>query len=639
MAQTFLSPAINVTEIDLTTIVPATATSTGAFAGPFLWGPGEEVITVSSELKLIEIFGKPSDEYFTYWFSAANFLAYSGNLKVVRSLSSNSYNAVTNGPSMLQIANKTVYEENYSDGNTLNYGEFCARYPGDIGNSLEIYVCPNANSYAQDFTSDFNATTSNVTTSSDTVIPVDVDLTPYLSVGDTVQLSDGFVQSGYIEVANVSDIEITLVRPPTQTIQAGATIKKRWKYYSSFTSAPVTSEFTREKGGKNDELHIVVVDSKGMFSGVRGTVLERFGFLSKARDAKTPDGSSSYYKNAINNRSQYIYWLSHPSYATNWGDLAIDKVFTESTTKSIVNPLIEGTNGDITDGDLQQSYDLYLNSEVVDVSLIISGPASNVLKNYLINMAERKRDAVVFLSPLRGDCVDNHNQELNDILVSRNMLISSNFAFHDSGWKYQYDKYNDVYRWVPLNGDMAGLAALTDETLDPWYSFAGDARGMIRNIVKLSWNPDKAERDELYQMGINSCVSFAGIGPQLFGDKTFTTRPSAFDRINIRRLFIVLEKSIAKAARASLFEFNDQFTRAQFVSMVEPYLRDVKGRRGLIDFKVVCDETNNTGEVIDRNEFVASIFLIPSRSINYIQLNFVAVRTNVSFSEVIGSVQ
>lgn len=636
MAQTFLSPAINVTEIDLTTIVPATATSTGAFAGPFQWGPGEEVTTISSELKLIEIFGKPNDDYFTYWFSAANFLAYSGNLKVIRSLALDSYNATTSNNSTLQISNQANYEENYSDGNTLTFGEFCAKYPGKIGNSLQISVCPNATSYAQDITAGFGATTSNTVTSVDTVIKVNTDLIDNIAIGDTIQLSDGIVQSGYIEVANVSSNTITLVRPVPQTIQAGAKITKRWKYHSSFSSAPKTSEFAESRGGANDELHIVVVDNLGIFTGVRGTVLERFGFLSKAKDSKTPDGSSNYYKNALTNRSQYVHWLTHPSYATNWGSGAADTVFEETTKKSIFTQLNGGADGTITDGDLQMSYDLYMNSETVDVSLIISGPAPNVLKNYLINLVERKRDAVVFLSPLRGDCVDNHNQELNDILVSRNMLSSSNFAFHDSGWKYQYDKYNDVYRWVPLNGDMAGLAALTDETLDPWYSFAGSSRGMIRNIVKLSWNPDKAERDELYQMGINSCVSFVGEGPQLFGDKTFTTRPSADDRINVRRLFIVLKKSIAKAARATLFEFNDQFTRAQFVSMVEPYLRDVKGRRGLIDFKIVCDETNNTGEVIDRNEFIGDIYIKPSRSINYIQLNFVAVRTGVAFSEVVG---
>lgn len=637
MAITSLSPGINITEIDLTTIVPATATSTGAFAGPFVWGPGEEITTVSSELKLVEYFGKPNDDIAPHWYSAANFLAYSGNLKVVRSLASNTYNAVEVGASDLQIKNQTDYEENYADGATTTYGTFCAKYPGKIGNTLKISICPNSNSYYQNVSSQLAIFTNNAVTSTNTTVNTTSSMINYVAEGDLIQISDGTYTSGYLEVANVTSGTITFTSNIPNPIATNAVIEKRWRYFSSFTDAPTTSDFVATRDGSNDEMHIVVVDTKGLFTGTKNAVLERFGFVSKASDAKTPEGSSNYYKNVINSRSQYLYWLTQPAYGTNWGGVSLDTVFEETVDKAQYNTLSGGEDGVLSTGDLQISYDLFANAETSDVSLIISGPASTDLKNYIIAMIESRRDCMAFFSPLRSDCVDNVGQELNDIINTRRLLMSSFFAVHDSGWKYQYDKYNDEYRWVPLNGDIAGLTARTDETYDPWFSPAGSNRGIIKNVVKLAWNPDKTDRDELYQLGINSVVTFTGEGTLLFGDKTLTTRPSAFDKINVRRLFIVLEKSISKASRSTLFEFNDQFTRAQFVSIVEPYLRDVKGRRGIIDFKVVCDETNNTGEVIDRGEFIGDIYIKPARSINFIQLNFVAVRTGVNFSEVVGS--
>ena len=283
-----------------------------------------------------------------------------------------------------------------------------------------------------------------------------------------------------------------------------------------------------------------------------------------------------------------------------------------------------------------QGYDRFANPEEVDISLVITGAASTAVTTSIIAMVESRKDCVVFVSPSKNDVVDNYGDELEDVIQTRNQLTSTSYAVMDSGWKYQYDKYNDTYRWVPLNGDIAGLAARTDNDRDPWFSPAGLNRGIIKNVVRLSWNPDKTSRDELYQKGINPVVTFPGEGTILYGDKTMLSRPSAFDRINVRRLFIVLEKAIARAARSTLFEFNDQFIRAQFVALVEPYLRDVQGRRGIFDFRVVCDETNNTPEVIDRNEFVGDIYIKPARSINFIQLNFVAVRTGVAFEEVVG---
>jgi phage tail sheath protein FI len=501
-----LSPGVNVSEIDLTTVVPSVATSVGAFAGIFTWGPVNEIVTISDEVRLAETFGKPNTDNYEYWFSAANFLAYSNNLKVVRAANTDT-----------TVATNTYFE---------------AKYPGELGNSIRVEA-------------------------------------------------------------------------------ADAATYSAWDFADIFVDAP-----------GNNEIHVVVVDEGGLFTGVANTVLETYAFASKEELSKTFDGSSNYYVNILENRSKYI---------------AANTVITTTLGSPIKEKLANGSDGNVTTGDIMQAYDNFVNADNIDISLIISGPADQVVVNHLVdNLAEVRRDCVVFISPERADVVDNYNSEVTDILSYRNSLTSSSYAFMDSGWKYQYDKYNDVYRWVPLNGDIAGLAARTDRDRDPWYSPAGLTRGIIKNLVKLSWNPSKAQRDDLYSKGVNPVVTFTGEGTLLYGDKKLLNRPSAFDRINVRRLFIVLEKAIARAARSSLFEFNDQFTRAQFVNLVEPFLRDVQGRRGITDFRVVCDETNNSGEVIDRNEFVGDIYIKPARSINFIQLNFVAVRTGVSFEEIVG---
>jgi phage tail sheath protein FI len=298
-----------------------------------------------------------------------------------------------------------------------------------------------------------------------------------------------------------------------------------------------------------------------------------------------------------------------------------------------------GADGTIGSSEIINAYNKFADSDSVDVTLIISGPANNTIASHLIsNIGEVRKDALVFLSPLRASVINNAGSEVTSIVSYRDTLTSSSFAVMDSGYKYQFDKYNNVYRYVPLNGDIAGLCARTDLERDPWFSPGGLNRGTIKNVIKLAFSPTKSERDSLYIKGINPVVSFQGEGTVLFGDKTMLSRPSVFDRINVRRLFNVLEKSISRAARSSLFEFNDQFTRAQFVALIEPFLRDVQGRRGITDFRVVCDETNNTSAVIDRNEFVGDIYIKPARSVNFIQLNFVAVRTGVSFDEIVGRV-
>ena len=416
-------------------------------------------------------------------------------------------------------------------------------------------------------------------------------------------------------------------------------IKRRWKYYDSVDRAPGTSAYASTRSGVNDELHIVVVDEDGVISGEPGRVLESFSSLSKASDAKTPQGDDNYYPNVLYNKSQFIYWMDHLTTGTNWGNAATGTTFTAVNTNSLES-LSGGNNGStVTDGQLKTAYEKFQDSETVDVGLIMAGPSGSATHvDNLITIAEERKDAVVFASPQRSDVVNitNSNTQTNNVKGFFDTVRSSSYAVFDSGYKYQYDRYSDVYRFVPLNGDIAGLSARTDTVADSWFSPAGFNRGIVRGAVKLAFNPTKSQRDQLYPARINPVATFPGQGTILFGDKTGLTTPSAFDRINVRRLFIVLEKAIATASKFQLFEFNDEFTRANFRNIVEPFLREVQGRRGITDFLVVCDETNNTGEVIDRNEFIAEIFIKPARSINFITLSFVATRTGVSFDEVAG---
>ena len=420
-----------------------------------------------------------------------------------------------------------------------------------------------------------------------------------------------------------------------------------WDYRGKFTSAPGTSVSVDAVGGVNDEMHVVVIDAGGLFTGVKGTVLETFGFLSKASDA-TINGQSNYYKQVIFNNSKYVYAVNPVDYevtSSTWGLTSQDTVFAKPAT-NITTTLGGGTDVAPNDADLQNAYDMFKNKEVIDISLILTGDASTTIQNHVATEIagedtntgdEPRKDVIAFVSPPM-DAVVNQSGSESDNITSwlGDLNVSSSYVVADSGWKYQFDKYNNVYRWIPLNGDIAGLCVYTDAIRDPWFSPAGFNRGAIKNCIKLAWNPSKTYRDVLYAAGVNPVVSFPGQGTVLYGDKTLQSKPSAFDRINVRRLFIVLEKAISQAAKFSLFELNDEFTRAQFIALVTPFLRDVQGRRGITDFKVVCDSTNNTGQVIDSNQFVGDIYIKPARSINYIQLNFVAVATGVDFTTVVG---
>ena len=557
-----LSPGVNVSEVDLTTVVPSVLTTAGAFAGIFDWGPAEKIILIDSENTLSKTFSQPSETTAVSFLTAASFLAYGNNLSVARVISANASNATAN--SSFQFKNEEEFKYLYLDQNNSDiYGAFAARYPGVLGNSLDVHVCANTSIFTD------------------------------------------------------------------------------WSYKSYFTSAPGTSEYASSVGGSNDEMHIVVVDADGKFTGAAGTVLETYPFVSKARDALI-NGQTNYYKEVIFNKSTYVYAVDPPSYITTvatWGTVARNTTYAQLTTNQAIS-LAGGLDGTPTVGEQQRAWDLFANKDTTNISLAITGNAPIAIQQYVIdNVVGSRKDCVAFISPPISS-IDNISVTptagITTWLSSLNR--SSSYVVADSGWKYMYDKYNSTYRFVPLNGDVAGLCVNTDTVRDPWYSPAGFNRGSVKNAVKLVWSPNKTQRDTIYSVGVNPVCSFPGQGIVLFGDKTLQSKPSAFDRINVRRLFIVLEKAIAEAAKYSLFEFNDEFTRAQFVGLVTPFLRDVQGRRGVTDFKVVCDTTNNTPQVIDSNQFVGDIYIKPARSVNFIQLNFVAVGTGVDFTTVVGAV-
>ena len=642
-----VSPGVLVQEKDLTNIIPAVSTSIGAYAINASRGPVSEVTLISSEQDFVSTFGKPTQSNFEEYFTASSFLQYSNALKVVRTENTGIKNAVTNSGTALLIRNTDHYSSTYlADGAYTGISgiEFAAKWAGAWGNGLKVSVCPSASAYE----------TEAVTTVSDSAIALnDTTITvasgTNIGVGDIISFSSTAGTNDYddgleYEVTDVSSNDLTFKKKVGTgglgTIcPNGANVRRRWQYYDFVSGAPGTSPDVASAGRSNDELHLVVVDSDGSVNGTKGEVLEIYEKVSKAKDAKDAGGSNNFYAEVVFRKSSLVYWGDHNSNGTNWGDSksAATSAYTD-VTAPIALTFAGGVDGTATDGARKSAFEKFEDSETVDVGLIMAGNASAALIGDLITIAEKRKDCVVFASPERSDVVNITSSivQTNNVLAFFNTIQSSSYIVFDSGYKYTYDRYNDVYRYVPLNGDMAGLCARTDLTNDPWFSPAGLNRGIIRGAVKLAYSPNKTQRDELYRARINPVVSFPGQGIILFGDKTGLTTPSAFDRINVRKLFIVLEKAIATASKFQLFEFNDEFTRANFRNIVEPFLREVQGRRGITDFLVVCDESNNTGEVIDRNEFIAEIYIKPARSINFITLSFIATRTGVAFEEVAG---
>ena len=663
-----VSPGVHVREIDLTNVVPAVSTSIGAIAGPFERGPVSTVTAISSEQELVQVFGKPNGSNFEFWFTASSFLQYGDALRVVRA-ESGIVNAVASGSAVL-IRDTDHYLNAYSTGQA-SVGEWAARTAGTWANGIGVSICATATAFEE------NLGSSNQTTGEDAAgsTTIGVDDGTAFSVGDLISFSSADASSdptlftfntgdegNEYEITAISsnDLTVRLKDDPNGSgVQAiipdNSFIRRRWRFYDLFDAAPGTSDWATANGrGTGDELHVCVYDTTGDITGfdvdVAGNrtngIIEVFANMSKNPVAKTAQGGGNYYPDVIFRQSNYIYWMDHTSAGTNWGT-DTTSAYT-AVNAPVVVTLTSGTDDySVTAGELALAYDKFADTESLDINLVLGGPSSAVADTksgqdthvtMITDLVELRKDCVGFVSPYRAATVNvtSNITQADNVIDAFDLCPSSSYMVYDSGYKYIYDKYNDVYRFVPLNGDTAGLCAYTDGVADPWFSPAGFNRGNVRGAIKLSFNPTKAERDRLYRARVNPVTDFPGQGVVLFGDKTALSKPSAFDRINVRRLFLVLEKAIATAAKFQLFEFNDEFTRAQFRNLVEPFLRDVQGRRGITDFRVVCDASNNTGEVIDRNEFIGDIYIKPARSINFITLNFIAVRTGVSFSEVGG---
>ena len=661
-----VSPGVNVTEKDLTNIVPAVSTSSGGIVLTAEKGPIDEVTTISSEQELAENFGKPNNSNFEEWFCAANFLGYGNNLKVVRPITG-MVNACVSGTAIL-IKNTTDYLDNYSSTASFaaNVGVFAAREAGTLGNSLKISVCSNSTAFGPHSMSG-NLVADASAAIGDTSITVDdgslMQVGDILEFGDAsnVPSTDGAPSGFFYKITAISTHVLTIARfnPQTGATETGglrhavvdnAKILRHWEYYFQFSNAPTTSDDVLAAGGSLDEMHIVVLDEDGGITGTAGTILETFEGVSQAVDAKSAQGNSNFFADVIYSQSKFVYVMDHETTLANSGSAKKGQTFDNAQGDAFVvktYSLASGTDDyAATNGEIATAYEKFSDTDAVDLSLLLCGPSQTTADatgdtkaTAVMDIATARKDCVAFISPARTDVVGVSNAitQAQNVIGFADGLPSTSYAVIDSGYKYMYDRYNDVYRFVPLNGDIAGLCARTDNVADAWFSPGGFNRGQIRGAVKLAFNPNQTQRDELYKARVNPVTSFPGQGIVLFGDKTAQSKPSAFDRINVRRLFIVLEKAVSTAAKFQLFEFNDEFTRAQFRNLVEPFLRDVQGRRGITDFSVVCDDSNNTGDVIDRNEFRADIFIKPARSINFIQLNFIATRSGVAFSEVAGA--
>ena len=748
MAANQSSPGVVVQERDLTTITTLSTANVGVIAAPFETGPVEEIVNISNERGLVERFGKPNDNNYEYWFTAAQYLAYGGLLKTIRVTSTALKNAVNTGTAPL-VKNLQDYETNIEASN--NTFKWVARTAGAKGNSIGIFVTDagadqiavipapgSGNEY--EFVAD--AAVSATSGAAGKVFKYAIRLTVGNVVGDFTPGTSTTISIGgsneavtveawdpgnkYLEISLPSG-GVTGIIADGQTITQGtntadigtggierrlyvaldkdkiafkatdavadtnsasvAISSVRTEYnereylpgvkWINVAPRPETSLYAAAAGGWRDEIHVVVIDVDGGITGTAGAVLERFVNVSKASDAKTSVGETNYYPEVIKQRSSYIYWGEHETTVFNatstpsdgvWGQTAAARQFNllRSTTGSQDYPagrttvgsdnnatfyyrLINGAdyassggNYTITNADLATSYGLVSDPESQTIDYILTGPtgvddAAAVAKvTSITNIVEERRDCIAFVSPRRANIVglSNGTTITDNITKFFDQLPSSSYSVFDSGYKYIYDKYNDVYRYVPCNGDVAGLCLQTSETAEPWFSPAGFQRGILRNAIKLAYSPNKTQRDQLYSKRVNPIVSFPGQGVVLFGDKTGLGYASAFDRINVRRLFLTIERVISGAAKSQLFEQNDESQRALFLNIVEPYLRDVQGRRGVTDFLVKCDTDNNPPEAVDRGEFYAEIYVKPTRTINYITLTFVATRTGVAFTEV-----
>ena len=578
------SPAVVVKEIDLTGGVPNVQSTTGAIVGNFRWGPVEQRVLVDNEATLVDNFATPDSANTIDFHSAQYFLRYSSALQVVREVTSAAKNSRSiigqtavdsdGGLPTPTVKNEANFNAQLSTL-TSNSHTFVAKYPGDLGNSIRVSICP-----ADSGTSTFSA----------------------------------------------------------------------WAYQNEFDKAPQTSTYASNRAASFDEMHAVVIDQEGKFTGTKGTVLETFPFISVGKDAKNPDGTNNFAKDVINERSEYVWMAGFDSDFSAAGagtDIDSGDNFKLTSPSPVDHTFTKGANSEaLTTSEFLSGFDLFEDENQVEVDFLIAPGMTNstdqaTVVNDLVSTAQSlRKDCIVLASPARDDVINVPAAAIavTNVVATANAFTNASYLVADNNYLKVYDKYNDQYIHIPAASSTAGICAATDLERAPWFSPAGQRRGNYLGITGLAYTPNKSQRDTLYKADVNPIANIPGQGTILYGDKTMLGRPSAFDRVNVRRLFLVLERAIGRAAQQVLFEFNDEFTRAEFVNIVEPVLREVKGRRGITDFRVVCDETNNTPAIVDRNEFIANIFIKPARSINYVTLNFVAVRTGVDFEEVVGTV-
>jgi|TARA_B110000914_G_scaffold221489_1_gene233363 hypothetical protein len=631
-----VSPSVIVREVDASQTVPGATTAPAALAGIFKWGPVNDPILITSENDLVDRFGKPTDDNYETFYTASDFLAYSNALYVVRADDASA------------TASSTTID---ADPELSVYGAFDAKYPGTLGNSIEVsWATAGAFQTGVAAVGDIDTNAISNTAVSQTIafnssaVSFEVANTvtlPTVDAGDVMVIGNPSI--GYQELvvlaSVVTDVEETFGTGNTavtatiafnqaltftsrytlaETDLSRISFEKKWSYNSTFGVAP-----------KAGHVHVAVIDKDGGITGTPGRILEAFDNLSTTAGSTNAQGATNYYPTVIENSSSWIKLANSAVIGTATQTVNAYETMSAGTDVS--------TESTATLASLAFAYDTFKNANEIDISLVLQGKGDNNanLANYIVsNVADYRKDCVAFLSPSKEAVVDElkTNTKMTNAIAYRNKVQNSSYWFMDSGYKYRYDKFNDSYRWTPLNGDMAGLASRVESFESP----AGYRKGVIKNVVKLAFNPSKPQRDQLYSADVNPVMSQTGRGIVLFGDKTGLGTASAFDRLNVRRLFIAVEKSIATAAESFLFEFNDDFSQTQFKNIVDPFLRDIQGRRGIIDFRVVSDSTVNTPEVIDQNKFRASIFIKPARSINVIELTFVATRTGVEFDEIVG---
>lgn len=644
MATFSLSPSVEFTETDLTTGLTAVATSIGAFAGEFEWGPVNDVTQVTNEADLVSRFGKPNTNTYNSWYTAYNFLQYSNDLRVVRAKTAAQRNAVAFGTA-IAIENILDWETRFVNGNNA-VGMFAAKYPGTLGNSLKVSMADKA-TFARTLTGTVDLTSNSTT------IPGDGTLfLTEVAVGDILTFSvggnpvvNGTTAVTLVVTAVASDTSMTVSTVPGVN-STDATVRATWEYASQFSSAPYDSDQAIETSTTGDGLHIIVIDTTGKITGTAGGVVERLENVFKSSNSKKFDGSVGYYKNALRD-SQYLWWMDHPtSGSITASGLDFGSATTPGAYKNLTKPhtatLTGGADGyGASQGEIQTAFGIFADDQKYDISLVMTGKVTSDVAKYVIqSVAEKRRDCVAFVSPVHTDnsvIVGDTAESIEKIIAYRNLIGSSSYGFMDSGFKYQYDKYNDVYRYIALNGDIAGVTARSIFNANEWASPAGYNRGNVKNVTRLAVNPNKSQRDDLFKNSVNFVVSFPNSGPVLFSDKTLLDRASDFDAIGIRLLFILLEKTIASSAKFFLFEQNTELTRKLFVSLITPFLRDIQGRGGITDFFVDVGPNVNTSSVIQSKTFAANIYIKSTKSIRFIKLNFIATPEGVSFSEITGN--